>query len=309
MRPLCHSISTVAQSTTSGPVRAAISGFCPRGVDEQAADFARTVVGSCSPPSVGRARALLFAASRLGAFCASVGLELDPEICLSSSIIERFVASCGFGEATRRTCRSNLRFLARRAVAHPAPAPMGLPRERAKAPYSPAEIASYLALADAQPTRLRRLRASALICLGTGAGLVGAELRHARGIDVVSRSGGVVVLVAGSRPRAIPVRSVYHERLLSAAELFGEDYLFGADPARHNVTTPLISSLVGGVDLPRLETARLRASYLVAMAEQIGLRAFMDAAGITCSQRLGDLVCHLEAGDEAEAVARLGGAG
>ncbi len=291
-----------------GAVRAAISGFCPRGVDEQAADFARTVVGYCPPPSVGRARALLFAASRLGAFCASVGLELDPEICLSSSIIERFVAACGFGEATRRTCRSNLRFLARRAVAHPLPAPIGLPREHAKAPYSPADIASYLAVCDTQPTKFRRTRSSALICLGAGAGLVGGELRHVRGIDIASRSGGVLVLVGGRRPRAVPVLSSYHERLLSGAELFGDRYLVGSDPARHNVTTPLVSSLVGGDDLPRPETARLRASYLVAMAAQIGLRAFMDAAGITCSKRLGDLLCHLEAGDEADVVALLGAA-
>jgi len=63
-----------------------------------------------------------------------------------------------------------------------------------------------------------------------------------------------------------------------------------------------------GDDLPRLEAGRLRSSYLVTMAEQIGLRAFMDAAGITCSKRLGDLVCHLEAGDEADVVARLGAA-
>jgi hypothetical protein len=42
------------------------------------------------------------------------------------------------------------------------------------------------------------------------------------------------------------------------------------------------------------------------MAEAIGLRAFMDAAGITCSQRLGDLVGHLEATPEEAAVALLG---
>ena len=65
---------------------------------------------------------------------------------------------------------------------------------------------------------------------------------------------------------------------------------------------------LGGIPIERLETARLRSSYLVTMAGHIGLAAFMDAAGITCSQRLGDLVAHLEAGDEAEAVARLGAA-
>jgi hypothetical protein len=38
----------------------------------------------------------------------------------------------------------------------------------------------------------------------------------------------------------------------------------------------------------------------------IGLPTFMAAAGITCSQRLGDVVGSLSAGDEEEAVAVLG---
>jgi hypothetical protein len=43
------------------------------------------------------------------------------------------------------------------------------------------------------------------------------------------------------------------------------------------------------------------------VAERIGLGAFMEAAGITCSQRLGDLVATLDAVDLDEAVAVLGG--
>jgi hypothetical protein len=42
------------------------------------------------------------------------------------------------------------------------------------------------------------------------------------------------------------------------------------------------------------------------VAETIGLRAFMDAAGITCSQRLGDLVASLPRASEEETVALLG---
>jgi hypothetical protein len=59
-----------------------------------------------------------------------------------------------------------------------------LPRERAKKPYSAAEIAGYLALADAQPATARRMRAAGLVCLGAGAGLIRADLRAVRGTDV-----------------------------------------------------------------------------------------------------------------------------
>jgi len=73
------------------------------------------------------------------------------------------------------------------------------------------------------------------------------------------------------------------------------------------VTTPLLRSLAGGTGLPRLDTSRLRATWLADCAGQIGLATFMHAAGITCSQRLGDLLATLEPAGEAQAVRLLGG--
>ena len=81
------------------------------------------------------------------------------------------------------------------AAGSPADAP--LPRERAKAPYTPAEIDGYLALAAAQPTAARRMRAAGLVGLGAGAGLIRADLRAVRGTDITARSGGVIVQVSG----------------------------------------------------------------------------------------------------------------
>jgi hypothetical protein len=82
----------------------------------------------------------------------------------------------------------------------------------------------------------------------------------------------------------------------------------GFSAQRRNVTADLKASVAGGADLPALDTGRLRATWLVEAAGAIGLRAFMDAAGITCSQRLGDLVATLAARTEEDAVALLGGA-
>ncbi len=291
-------------------VAAAIAGFTSRTVGDEAAGFAREVVEACVPDSPSRAKALLFATSRLACFAISVGLEPDPEVLLRPEVIERFVAvgAKNLSGATRRTLRSNLRHVARRVRPNLAPDPVALSRERAKAPYSAAEIAAYLALASAQPTLARRMRSSGLICLGAGAGLMGADLRAVRGRDVVARSGGIVVEVAGPRPRVVPVLSHYHEPLISSALFAAESYVVGGeDPSRRNVTTPLISALCGGMDLPRLDTGRLRASWLSGCASKIGLCAFMAAAGITCSQRLGDIVASLDLPSEEEAVALLGG--
>ena len=106
--------------------------------------------------------------------------------------------------------RANLRFIGRRVVPQLYPADLPLPRERAKQPYGPAQIDGYLALADAQPTAERRMRAAGLVCLGAGAGLIRADLREVRGTDVACRSCGVLVIVRGARPRTVPVLARYH---------------------------------------------------------------------------------------------------
>jgi integrase len=189
------------------------------------------------------------------------------------------------------------------------PADVPLPRERSKMPYSPAEISGFLALADAQPTIGRRMRTAGLVCLGAGAGLIRTDLRAVRGTDVACRSGGVVVQVRGRRARAVPALARYHERLLAAARFAGHGLVIcGTDPGRRNITNPLISALDGGTGLPRLDTSRLRATWLAGCADLLGLATFMQAAGISCSQRLGDLVAGLEPASEARAVTLLGAA-
>jgi hypothetical protein len=68
-----------------------------------------------------------------------------------------------------------------------------------------------------------------------------------------------------------------------------------------------VTALSGGSGLARLDTGRLRATWLRDCAELLGLAMFMHAAGITCSQRLGDLLAGLEPGSEQQAVVLLGG--
>jgi integrase len=305
--------SPAAQAADDGDGRAAgyIGRWRPSSVSPQAAVFARQVVPLAAPGGRERAKNLLWAAARLADYAISLGLEPVPDVLLHPSVIERF-ARCapGLSPVARRTLRTNLRFVARRVVPQLLPADVPLPRERAKAPYSAAEIAGYLALADAQPTVSRQMRAAGLVCLGAGAGLIRADLRAVRGSDVACRSGGVIVALRGARPRTVPVLARYHGRLLAAARFAGSGLVCGgADPGRRNITTPLTRSLSGGAGLPRLDTSRLRATWLADVAGLIGLATFMHAAGITCSQRLGDLIAGLEPAGEAEAVRLLGAAG
>ncbi len=188
-----------------------IAGWAPPSVPPPAAAFARRrwraagLCGAsgprtcCGRRAAGRLRAAARPDRSPGGAAAPVG----------DRAVRRALA--GTGPGGRRTLRTNLRFIARRAVPHLCPADAPLPRERAKPPYTAAQIAGFLALATAQPTAARRMRAAALVCLGAGAGLTGAGLRAVRGADVTARSGGVVVQARGARPRAVPVLARYHQ--------------------------------------------------------------------------------------------------
>jgi integrase len=297
-------------SVPDAEVTAYIGRWRPSSVSPPAAAFARDVITAAGPQGRERAENLLWAAGKLADYAASPGLDLVPGVVLHPPVAGRLTrCAAGLSPVARRTLRTNLRFIGRQVVPHLYPADLPLPRERSRQPYSPAEISGYLALADAQPATGRRMRAAGLVCLGAGAGLIRGDLRDARGSDVSARPGGVVVTVRGARPRAVPVPARYHARLLAAARFAGTGLICGGtDPGRRNLTSPLIIALDGGGGLPRLDASRLRATWLAEVAELPGLATFMRAAGISCSQRLGDLAAGLEPAGAAGAVRRPGAA-
>lgn len=293
-------------------VAAVIAAWAGVGVSVDAVAFAREAVAAARPAGPPRARSLLWACSRLAAWGTSVGLELLPEVLLHPSVTERFVSTGmgGASSAARRTARTNLRFVARRAapgLAHP-PAPMALARTRAKAPYGPAEVEAFFALAAAQPTQARRQRLVGLLCLGLGAGLERCELRAVTGRHILSAGDGLVVVVEGSRARRVPVLARYCEALVGAGAFAGAGFVCGGmSPTRRNVTANLVGSISGGADLGRLDVGRLRSTWLAEHLQRLGLTALFAAAGIRCSQRIGDLAAQLGPPDEATMISVLGG--
>ena len=94
-----------------------IAGWRPSSVSPQAADFARAVVSQAAPAGRERAKNLLWAAGRLADWAIPLGLEPVPGALLHPSVIERFTAHApGLTGVTRRTLRTNLRFVARAVV-------------------------------------------------------------------------------------------------------------------------------------------------------------------------------------------------
>jgi len=294
-------------------VESVVSSWRPRRVGEAEAGFARRVVLACRPASPARARSLLWATSRLASFGREVGLPASEEALLRPGVIERFVmvGLAGASGSRRRTVRANLRFVARRVAPEQFP-PETVPVARLSSarPYSRAEIAAYFSLAGAQPTTARRMRATGLICLGAGAGLVGADLRQVRGSDISEVSGVLCVRVRGLRPRLVPVLGSYRNDLSRAAGFAGDGFVIGGvKPERHNVTHRLVHSLSGGEDLSRLSVPRLRATFLAELLSGIGLPELLAAAGLRDSKALFDLVSYLPAPREARVVAVIGALG
>ena len=210
-----------------------------------------------------RAKNLLWAAGRLADWATGLGLDPVPEVLLHSSVIERFTAHApGLTGVTRRTLRTSLRFLARAVVPR-------WPRRTRRCPASGPR--RRIPGRDRRLSRARRRAADRGAADAGGRaglpgrrrGLIRADLRQVRGTDISARSGGVIVTVRGEQATGragagpIPRAAAGISWVRRARPVTG-----GTDPGRRNVTTPLITSLAGGTGLPRLDTSRLRATWL-----------------------------------------------
>ena len=286
-----------------------IGRWRPSSVSPPAAAFARGVIARVAPEGRERAKNLLRAAGKLADYGLGLGLDPVPEVLLHPSTAERFTRCApGLSGAARRTLRTNLRFIGRRVVPHLYPADLPLPRERAKAPYGGGDRRVPRAGGRSAHGGAADARGGAGLPRG---GRRADPRRPARRPRRRRRAacGGVVVTVRGARARNVPVLARYQGRLLDAARFSGDGLVCGgAEHGRRNLTGRLVASLDGGGGLPRLDTSRLRATWLAGCGELLGLATFMRAAGISCSQRLGDLVAGLKPGGEAEAVRLLGAA-
>ena len=122
-----YSVTPGRRAPAPAPGRAAelIAGYRPPSLPEAAASFARLAAAACAPRDPERAKALLFACGKLGAFASAAGLELVPQVCLHPSVTGRFLVTAGrdLSAPTRRTLRANLPYAAPRAGPHPGPPP------------------------------------------------------------------------------------------------------------------------------------------------------------------------------------------
>jgi len=237
------------------------------------------------------------------------GVPLVLEALLDPDVIERYIAvgmSCS-KDSTRATRRGILRRIAQHCASPPQDLPLPIAYRRVRPPYSPAEIHGLLALASAQPTASRHRTLHAILHLGLGCGIASRDLAWVRGQDVEELPDGAVSVTVsgGTRPRTVMALQAHEAQLLKIARAAGSDLLIGGSTrGRRNVTRGPLERVVGGEDLPRLETARLRSTWLLThLRARTPLPALMNAAGLTTVRPLEDLLHHCPVDAEAARVA------
>ena len=211
-------------------------------------------------------------------------------------VIERYIA-VGMPTAkdsTRATRRAVLRRVAQRCSPAALNPPLPISYRRLRPPYSADEVRGFLALAASQPTPSRRQTLEAIVHLGLGCGIASRDLGWVRGRDVTRLPDHAVSVSVsgGTRPRSVVALQRHEEALLQLAAAKGSGLLIGGRVrGRRNITRGPLDRVVGGEDLPRLETARLRSSWLLThLRAQTPLPALMQAAGLTTVRPLEDLL-------------------
>ena len=279
-----------------------IDTFVPQGVRARTAwAYTHRVVAQAalvSTRSASNAAKYLSHLSDFAAWAHEQGVPLALEALLDPDVIERYIAvgMPGARDSTRATRRSILRRIARRCASPQQEPPLPIAYRRVRPPYSCEEVQGLLALASAQPTPTRRRTLRALLHLGLGCGIASRDLAWVRGQDIEQlQDGSVSVTVSGgTRPRTVITLEAHEATLLEIARFARAGLLIGGTArGRRNVTRGPLDRVVGGEDLPRLETARLRSTWLLThLRARTPLPTLMTAAGLTTVRPLEDLLHH-----------------
>jgi integrase len=242
-------------------------------------------------------------------FASARGIPAGVEFLLDYDVIEAFCVAGlpGARPSTRGTYRSALYRLA--APVHGGPGQRGTPFAGARPPppYSLAERAELAALAAAQRDPAKRRSALAMVVFGIGAGLRPGELAALRGTDVARRGRQVVVRVAGSRQRLVPVASRYAGRAAELARCAGDGFVFRpgrADRGYKNFVTNFARTLAADAAAPRLTLSRCRSSFICGhLAAGTPVGELLAFTGICQAESLARYARHVD-GAPAKAVLR-----
>jgi len=251
-------------------------------------DFVRTAVTDCEERTPYAAANLLSVCSQHVRWCTQVaGQPLDRAVIFHREVIEEYI--CGGITRVTAGTRGNRRSLLLRMSELLLPPQArtvrlaALPPASPSTPYTPRELSLLRSWAGGQNTEFRRVNAHILLALGLGAGLAARELQETRPANITCDSDGVLITVAGARPRVVPVLGEWESVLrdVATAAMHKDSYLFRPRRTRcyPNAITGFVAETVGR-QVP-VSSQRMRATWIVGhLRAGVPVKALVDASGV-----------------------------
>ena len=251
-------------------------------------EYVHGVVERAEPLVAYTARELYPAVTQLVHFSQTSYTPLEDDVVFAPLHIGRFVNHhlTNYNRASRNTIRARLRRVSEALLGDDAVGKFkALGRAEASRPYVAAELAVLDAWAWQQRTMERRTSAGALLALGLGAGLTGAEIIAARTADITGD--GLSVTVHGADARTVPILPAWAARVRERFEVIGpEGWVFRAEQRGGNIN--LISDFVSRKGpTVQLQARRMRASWLAHHLEAgTPLKRLLRIAGLRSAEAL-----------------------
>jgi integrase len=247
------------------------------------------IVDRAEPHVTYTERQLLTPVSHLVHFAYVNHIPLEDGAALSPRTVERFVQNhlASYNRASRNTIRARLRRVSEALLGDDAAGRFrALGKADASRPYSDTDISLLRAWGRSMRTDELTSSAGALLALGLGAGLTGAEIIRQRMEDVdVERA---TIHVTGENERVIPITGEVWTDLLRIRRevLGGTGWVFRAHQRGDNIN--LITDFVSRTSpqIP-LVTRRMRATWLVHhLNAGTPLRRLLRIAGLQSAEAL-----------------------
>lgn len=253
------------------------------------APYVHDVVARAEPLVTYDARELYPAVTRLVEFAHNLHMPLEDRTAFDPFTVERFAQFhlATYNRASRNSMRARLRRVSEALLGETAAVQTrALGKAAASRPYSARDIADLDGWAQAQPSEERRTSARALLALGLGAGLTGAEIIALRRGDVIVGE-TTDVSVAGAVPRVVPMVSDWADELSDRLTYLGTDgWVFHSEQRGGNIN--LITDFISrtGPHVP-LQTRRMRATWLIHHLETgTPLKTLLRIAGLQSAEAL-----------------------
>ncbi|WP_216892059.1 hypothetical protein [Nocardia alni] len=175
-------------------------------------------------------------------------------------------------------------------------------------PYTRADVASLKAWAYGQPTAAARTQADVLLALGLGAGCTAADIAALVVDDIVVDEQGVLVQLAGERPREVPVLFDYERPLAGVVEAGHPPGTPVFLPGRRRSKNLITGFTSRGGGEPGPNTHRMRSTWIVEhLVADVPIAVLMKAAGVDTVQGLTRYLAHIPDTDALRARAALRG--